>query len=314
MLAHVRWQEREPVVALWLWQCVVGAVLLSFGLALVFGAASLSAPIRARLFDPAPVGVQESYGLSAAGVEGVVGGLVAVLALAGLYLMGHLIREVRIARTSRQHRYRALREAAPLMPMERVGRERLVVLESARPEAWSLPLPMLRPLQLVVSTAAMRQLSADQLDAVLEHERNHARARHHLLLQGSGALASAFPRVRLFTAFAERAGRLVEMAADDVAARRHGRMATALALVDLNAMRGGLFGGGAGRGTDEGAWSPGAPLPAPVGEVAVRVDRLLVGLPRLQPGERLHVTAVAALIAATPVLLAFAPGLAALAA
>lgn len=335
-LLRARWHDREPVVALWLWQCVVNAVLLCFGLALLLLAAAAWSPVREHLFHSAPSGVPEAYGFTYGGPWRAVSAL--LLAAIAAYLMLHLLREVRIARISRHRRYRALSEAAPLLPSEQVGRERLVVLESARPEAWSLPVP-LGPLQLVVSTGAMRRLSNDQLDALFAHERSHAHARHHWLLQSAGALATAFPRVRLFTAFAERAGELVEMAADDAAARRHGRLATALALLDLNGDRTVFRRGTGGRATPEATpsppsdpsespdpppgaggtgapvandapWAPGSPPPAPVGQVAERVDRLLVGRPRLQRLDRLRLTAGGLVLSVVPVLLAFVPGLA----
>ncbi len=307
MLTRARWQDREPVVALWVWQCVVVAVLLCFALSLLVTTAALWAPLRHRLFGPAPRGVQESYGLTGGGAWREV--LAAVLVTVAIHFVLHLIREAHLAGISRRRRYRALRRAAPPLPPAARGTahlrrdERLLVMESPRPEAWSLPMP-LRPLQLVVSTGAMRRLSSEQLDAVLTHERAHARARHHLLLQSAGALATAFPSAALFTAYARTSARLVELAADDAAAQRHGHLATALALIDLND---GRFGPARPRAVRP--WTPGSPPPPPVDQVAERVDRLLTGPPRLRPLQRLHLTAVGALILVVPVLVALAPGL-----
>ena len=77
-----------------------------------------------------------------------------------------------------------------------------------------------------------------QLDAVLTHERGHARARHDWLLHLSTALATGFPRVPLFAHFCDQTHRLVELAADDTASRRCGHLTTALALIELNQHRG----------------------------------------------------------------------------
>ncbi|MDF3291764.1 M56 family metallopeptidase [Streptomyces silvisoli] len=306
ILARADWQEREPVVALWVWQCAVAAVLLCFGLSLLVTAAALCAPLRDRLFWIAPRGVQDSYDLTVGGAwRGV---FAAVLVTAAVHVVLHLVREAHIARISRRRRYHELRRAAPPLPYESRQRwrarraERLLVMESPRPQAWSLPLPR-RPLQLVVSTGAMRRLSQEQLDAVLAHERAHARARHHLLLQSAGALATAFPGASLFTAYADHSARLVELAADDAAAYRHGHLATALALLDLNETR-----LGASRSVPA-AWAPGTPPPPPVEEVAARVDRLLTGAPRLRPLQRLNLTAVGLLMILVPVLVTLAPGL-----
>jgi len=112
-------------------------------------------------------------------------------------------------------------------------------------------------------------------------------------MQCAEALNSGFPGARVFGLFRSQVGRLVELAADDSAARRHGRLATAIALVELNTDR-----------------SPNCP--APLAEVPRRVDRLLTGEPRLPVGHRLRYTATALVALGAPLLLAFAPGLRAL--
>ncbi len=53
-----------------------------------------------------------------------------------------------------------------------------------------------QPPQLIVTTGALRRLTDHQLDAVLTHERGHARARHDWLLHLSSALATGFPGSR----------------------------------------------------------------------------------------------------------------------
>lgn len=149
--------------------------------------------------------------------------------------------------------------------------------------------------QLVVTTAALRRLEGRQLDAVLAHEKGHAQARHDWLLHCSAALADGFPQVPVFAGFRDEMHRLVELAADDVASRRFGRLTTALALVELNEDRG-VFG----------------PCPTARADVPQRVHRLLTPPNRLTAARRLRLTAAAALVPAVPVLLAFAPGLRAL--
>lgn len=166
------------------------------------------------------------------------------------------------------------------------------MLEGERPDAWWLP--GTAP-QLVITTAALRRLKGRQLDAVLAHEQGHARARHDWLLHCSGALANGFPQVPVFAAFRDEMHRLVELAADDVASRRFGRLTIALALVELNEDRG-VFG----------------PCPTPGAHVPQRVDRLLTPRHRLTATRRLQLTAAAALVPVIPVLVAFVPGLRAL--
>jgi hypothetical protein len=181
---------------------------------------------------------------------------------------------------------------APLLPGEEPVGGRLVVLEGERPGAWWLP--GVAP-QLVITTAALRRLKGRQLDAVLAHEQGHARARHHWLLYCSAALAGGFPQVPVFAAFREEMHRLVELAADDMASRRFGRLTIALALVELN--------------EDRGVFGPGATSQTHVPE---RVHRLLTPPDRLTALRRLKLTAAAALVPVIPVLVTLVPGLRAL--
>lgn len=291
LLARAEWPEREPVVALWAWQCVVGAVLLCFALSMLLSAAAAWLAVRGPLFAVAPHGAVDAYGLGAAG-----GAWAAVTALAlaggGLWTGAMLTREVLRARARRRVQGAELLGRAPLLPGEDPAGARLVVLEGPRPDAWWQP--GATP-QLVVTTAALDRLKGSQLDAVLAHEQGHVAARHDWLLHCSRALAGGFPQVPVFAAFEAEMHRLVELAADDVASRRYGRLTIALALVGLNEDRG-VFG----------------PCPTPQAHVPQRVSRLLSAAPRLSAGRRLRLTALATLVPAVPLVVAVVPGLSAL--
>lgn len=290
LLARADWTDREPVVALWVWQCVVVGVLLCCGLAMALSAAAASEAVRGRVFAPAPPGVVESYALTDYGRWAAP--LATLLACGAAWTAMTLTREIHLARVRRRRRRAELLDRAPRLPGEGPAEGRLVVLEGERPEAWWLPGS---PPQLIITTAALRRLKDRQLDAVLAHEQGHARARHDWLLHSAAALANGFPRVPVFAAFRDEVRRLVELAADDVASRRFGRLTTALALVGLNEDRG-VFG----------------PAPGPLAQVPDRVQRLLTAAPRLTPGRRLRLTAVASLVPAVPVLVTLTPALQAL--
>ncbi|MFD9216657.1 M56 family metallopeptidase [Streptomyces sp. NPDC059544] len=290
LMSRADWPEREPVVALWVWQCVVAAVLLSFGLSMTISAAAAWQEVRGPVFAPAPSAVVEAYALGAGGPWSAV--LAVVLACGGLWTGAMLTREIHRAHARRKRRRAELLVRAPLLPGEDPGDDPLVVLEGERPDAWWLP--GAAP-QLVITTAALRRLKGRQLDAVLAHEQGHAKARHDWLLHCSAALANGFPQVPVFAAFRDEMHRLVELAADDVASRRFGRLTIALALVELNEHRG-VFG----------------PCPAPDAQMHQRVNRLLAPVPRLTAGRRLRLTASAALVPVVPLLVAFVPGLSAL--
>ncbi|EGX56877.1 integral membrane protein [Streptomyces zinciresistens K42] len=290
LLTRADWPDREPVVALWAWQCVVAAVLLSCALSMTLSAAAAWEAVRGHVFAPAPRAVVEAYAL---GMGGPWAAATAVtLACGGLWTVAMLVREVARARTRRCRRRAELLLRAPLLPGEAAGDERLVILEGERAQAGLLPGAAPR---LVVTTGALRRLKGRRLDAVLAHEQGHARARHDWLLHCSGALAGGFPQVPVFAAFRDEMHRLVELAADDMASRRFGRLTTALALVELNEERG-VFG----------------PAPTPQAQVPQRVNRLLTPADRLTAGRRLRLTAAAALVPVVPLLVAFVPGLRAL--
>ncbi|MFF8812295.1 M56 family metallopeptidase [Streptomyces pactum] len=287
LLARSDWLDREPVLALWLWQCVVVGVLMCCGLAMALSAAAASEAVRGNVFAPAPAGVVESYALTA--YDRWAGPVAIALACGAGWTAVMLGREIIRARARRRQRRAELLVRAPLLPGEEPRADRLVVLEGDRPGAWWLPGATPR---LVITTAALRRLRGRQLDAVLAHEQGHARARHDWLLHCASALATGFPQVPVFAAFRDQVHRLVELAADDAASRRFGRLTTALALVELNEDRG-VFG----------------PCPAQFAEVPRRVDRLLAPAARLPVWRRRRLTAAAALVPVVPVLIALVPAL-----
>ncbi|MFD4969807.1 M56 family metallopeptidase [Streptomyces sp. NPDC058424] len=289
-LARAGWPEREPVVALWVWQCLVATVLLCCLAGLVLGTAAVFSTVHDRVFAPAPPAVTAAYDSSVAPVWAA--GLTLLLAGGAAWTTAMLARELVEARRRRGMARAHLRERAPDLPAGLpAARGPLLVLEDEYPDAWWMPG---HPPQLVVTTGALHRLTGHQLDAVLAHERGHARAHHDWLLHLSTALATGFPRIPLFTHFCEQTHRLVELAADDTASRRHGHLTTALALIELNQHRGVLSCASSNRLLSE------------------RVDRLLEPPPRLDRRRRALTTAVAALVPLLPLLITFAPGLTAL--
>ncbi|MFF0833488.1 MULTISPECIES: M56 family metallopeptidase [unclassified Streptomyces] len=290
LLARADWPDREPVVALWVWQCVVAAVLLCCALSMTLSAAAAWQAVRGHVFGTAPRAVVDAYALGAAGPWAATTAV--TLACGGLWSLAMLVRQVLRARSRRRARRAGLLVRAPLLPGEEPAGGRLVVLEGERPDAWWLPGAAPR---LVVTTAALTRLKGRQLDALLAHEQGHAQARHDWLLHCSAALADGFPQVPVFAAFRDEMHRLVELAADDTASRRFGRLTTALALVGLNEDRG-VFG----------------PCPTPQAQMPQRVHRLLTPPDRLPAMRRLRLTAAAALVPVVPLLVTFVPGLRAL--
>ena len=102
-----------------------------------------------------------------------------------------------------------------------------IVIQHDRAASYCLPG---RAGRIVVTSKAIQLLTTSQLDAVLAHERAHQRGHHHLLLCLTTALRRAVPRVCLVRYADEEVRRLIEVIADDTAARTHGRIAVASAL------------------------------------------------------------------------------------
>lgn len=90
---------------------------------------------------------------------------------------------------------------------------------------------------IVVTTAALQLLDSAGLAAVLAHERAHLRGRHHHIVATLKALSAALPRLPLMRVAARQVPPLLEMCADDTAARTHGRAPLLAGLVALSTRR-----------------------------------------------------------------------------
>jgi Zn-dependent protease with chaperone function len=143
------------------------------------------------------------------------------------------------------------------------------------------------PDTIVVTSAALDALTDRHLQAVLAHERAHLAGRHHHVLAFARALAVAIPGVTLFRAGAREIARLLEMAADDAAARSHGSLTLLDALLALSL----------------GALAPRGAVAAAGTDVLARAERLAAPFAaRNQWAARLLLTATTLLIAGGPLI------------
>ncbi|MBO3749654.1 M56 family metallopeptidase [Streptosporangiaceae bacterium NEAU-GS5] len=284
LLGWARWRDHAPRLAISLWLAACGSVIL----AAIFAAIAAAAPshrighgltglARAALallgnrFDPAAIPVRAWFAIGAAGL---------ILAALAQGLGGVLYV------TWRERRRHAEMLAVVGRHDHRIG---ATVLDYGEPMAYCLP--GRRP-KTVITTAALRSLVPDHVAAVLAHERAHLRGRHHLLLAVAQGLARAFPGLPLFTRAGSEIARLVELRADDVAARRHPRVHIAAAVVSLATGRAPAFALGAG------------------GENAlVRVSRMLNPATPLRLREKLIGVAAVAVLLTGPAIIAASPGL-----
>jgi Zn-dependent protease with chaperone function len=103
------------------------------------------------------------------------------------------------------------------------------------PQAAAYCLPGRAGGQVVLTSGAAAVLTARQLSAVLAHERAHLAGHHHALMSLSQAMSRLVPGLPLLRDVRTQVALLLEMRADDIAARRHGRRTVATAIAAMGA-------------------------------------------------------------------------------
>lgn len=127
---------------------------------------------------------------------------------------------VRLARTLIRLHHNAFEHSQAVRIVgRRTAEPDVLVLSADEPAAYCVAG---RPAAIVLSTATLAALDKEQLAAVLAHERAHLAGYHPQIVAALRALAAVLPRVQLITKGAVEVSRLLEMCADDAAARRHG--------------------------------------------------------------------------------------------
>jgi Zn-dependent protease with chaperone function len=223
VLARAAWPYRSPRLGVLAWQVTAITVVVS----LVAAVQTMVMP-----WHRAGDAVCSVWRLCLDALIGAHGGAALVMAWIGLVLLTlGLVRitvaAVPLARLADRRRSHAA--MVRLIGSHRSGVD-ATVLEHPDPAVYLVPG---RSHEVVVTTGALARLDAEELAAVLAHERAHARGHHHLPLALTGLLHRAFPALAAFGQGRRQIGRLVEMCADDDACLRHSRLALARALVTL---------------------------------------------------------------------------------
>jgi len=197
-------------------------------------------------------------------------GAAAVVAIAG-------VSGIRLTRTIWRLRAQAQGHAQSVRLVGHPTAERDVyIMDAAERTAYCVSG---KPPAIVVTSAAVAALDDEELRAVLAHERAHLDGHHPRVVTTLRGLALVFPWLALFTRGAAEVSRLLEMCADDVAARRYGHQ---VLLTGLMALAGG---------------SPAAALGAADIAVLNRAQRLAV-----PPAHRARLRAQAALTSASTII------------
>lgn len=205
-LSRAAWPSRHPKRAIALWQAV--------GL---LGGLSAAGCLLLLGFDP----LGRDWTLLNLG--GLAGAAVLLTWLLGVLLTN----TIRIERQLRRQR-----DAVDLLSW--IDEDGILVLDHPEPAAYCLPGP--RP-RIVVTHGAVASLGPEELAAVLAHERAHAVGRHELIIQPFVAWESALPFLPPARRATAAVAELVEMLADDAAARATSPRALARALAQVGSDR-----------------------------------------------------------------------------
>lgn len=159
----------------------------------------------------------ELFGLSEhGGLPGLSGSI--ALTIAGVALFAIFL--VRTSRSVTQLRSRSREHADEVLLVgRRTTHPRVVIVEAQRSAAYCVSG---HPPAIVITSAAWSSLARTELAAVLAHEEAHIAGRHHQLLMTLRAMAATLPRLPLMQQSVSAVAHLLEMCADDAAARRHG--------------------------------------------------------------------------------------------
>ena len=218
-----------PRAAVAVWLIMLISVLASWAAA----AAALVVYVARTWTHPDPLAVRACFAawLSAAAGQHGVGtqiGLWTLTLAVGAFAVTQAARVGRSLLRARASSRRHARSAHIIG--RRVAGVDGLVLDAPQKVAYCLAG---RPGTIVITNAAIATLEPPHLDAVIAHERAHLAGRHHLLLATTRALAASLPRIRLFTVAETEIAGLLEMCADDSAARRHGAAALLAAILAL---------------------------------------------------------------------------------
>lgn len=221
---------QHPRLTVMGWLAAVGTAISAWIAALVI---LLVGAIHALVTNTAPTFCVQTLGLTSAVHLSTTVATVLTVALLALTIgvALHTVRRVILTAQATRRSNHSHAEAVRLVgrPTQHPG---LLAIDSERAAVYCVASG--RHSAIIATTAALQVLDGDGLAAVLAHERAHLRAGHHRILALLNALAEALPRLPLMRAAAHSVPPLLEMWADDVAARAHGRTALLTSLVVLS--------------------------------------------------------------------------------
>ena len=211
VLARATSLSRAPRAALVLWQSTAVAAVL---------AALLAAPAALPLLVAG-----EQVRLSEQWIA-----LVVAAALSGVVAVRLVLSGDRVGRNLRAARRRH-RDLVDLLGVPGEGADRdMRVLEHTTPTAYCVPGVRRR---VVLTQGTLDRLGADELSAVLAHERAHLGARHDLVMEFFTVVHEAMPGFLRCDDALREVQLLIEVLADRAAVRKAGAVSTGRAIVAM---------------------------------------------------------------------------------
>ncbi|GAB6987837.1 M56 family metallopeptidase [Nocardioides pyridinolyticus] len=228
LLARARWVSRYPRHALFAWHASALACLGAVtGVSLLLAHDVLEHGLLWLLHaDKGELHLAYAGGRSVDGLWNAA----ALLPIAVLISMLVVVTSKAIADERRRRQFRLLPRTA-----KRFGSDSTVgvaVVDHAVPAAHCLPGRRGRGL-IVLTSAALTQLTATELEAALEHERAHLHLHHHRMILIADSISAILARTGALRSYPAQVRRLVELDADDVAVRRFGHQTVASALLAM---------------------------------------------------------------------------------
>lgn len=225
LLAGARWVSRHPSLALFAWHAAALAFVGSLTGAMLLVAHDVLEHALVWLLHADKFQLHLAYA-GGRSIDGFWNGAIVLPIALIMSVLGVSIVNGTLAERRRRE-FRVLPRT-----VARLGRSRVVVIEHDVPAAHCLPGRGGRSL-IVLTTAALANLTPTEVEAALEHEQAHLRRGHHRMVLLADSLAIIFAWTGALRSYPGQVRRLVELDADDVAVRRFGHRTVASALLAM---------------------------------------------------------------------------------
>ena len=222
----------SPTVVLWVWHSLALSVLTAIGIGLAMTSHDVWEHSLSWVLHADKSRVHAAY----AGPKEVPTGwnlaLIVLLVLGAIGAGSAFTNLRRMTRAQAAHRLLSV-DTSELPNGARMAAAPIAVVPEPTPMIYCLP-GKGQARRIVVTTGARDLLSYDQLEAALEHEHAHLARSHHRMVLIAEAVAAALRLPRMLQHYPRAVRLLVELEADDRAARLHGAHTVASALLEIS--------------------------------------------------------------------------------